>query len=103
MFLESFTASAGRALKRADLLAKRQNASVVEPLDLLAALAAESESRACELLVELGVEMDRLWAGLGPGISEALAESERAELEAESPGDEVSLRRCPSRPPCDRS
>ena len=47
MFLESFTASAERALKRADLLAKRQNASVVEPLDLLAALAAESESRAC--------------------------------------------------------
>ena len=66
VFLESFTASAGRALKRADLLAKHQNAPVVEPLDLLAALAAESESRAAELLVELGVEMDRLWAGLGP-------------------------------------
>ena len=86
MFLESFTASAGRALKRADLLARRQNASVVDSLDLLAALAAESESRACELLVELGVEMDHLRAGLGPGISEALAESERVELEADTTG-----------------
>lgn len=73
-------------MKRADLLARRQNAMVVEPLDLLAALAAESESRACELLVELGVEMDRLWAGLGTGISEALADSEQAEHEAETTG-----------------
>ena len=89
MFLESFTASAGRAVRRAELLAKRQNATVVEPLDLLAALAAESESRACELLVELGVEMDRLWAGLGSGITEAVAESERAELAAETAESEV--------------
>lgn len=86
MFLESFTASAARALKRADLLAKRQNESFVEPLNLLAALAAESESRACELLIELGVEMERLWAGLGPGIPDALAESEEAQPGAETPG-----------------
>ena len=86
MFLESFTASAGRALKRADLLAKRQNAAAIEPLDLLAALAVESESRACELLIELGVEMDRLWEGLGQGIPEVLAESQQADLEIESLG-----------------
>ena len=72
MMFESFTASAERALKRAELLAKRRDARSVEPLDLLAALAAESESRAAELLVEFGVEMDRLWAGSarsfgGPG------------------------------------
>ena len=98
MFLESLTASAGRALKRANLLAKSQNASVVEPLDLLAALAAESESRACELLVELGLEMDRLWAGLGSEISAALAESEQAELEAEMTGDESRLEALPISP-----
>ena len=73
---ESFTASAERALKRADWLARRRGAAVVEPLDLLAALAAESESRAAELLVEFGVEMDRLWAELGPGFSSYLAEFE---------------------------
>ena len=49
---ESFTASAERAMLRADLLAKRRRASIVEPLDLLAALAAEPETRASELLVE---------------------------------------------------
>ena len=66
---ESFTASAERAMLRADLLAKRRRASIVEPLDLLAALAAEPETRASELLVELGVEIDRLWDGLGPEFS----------------------------------
>jgi thiamine-phosphate pyrophosphorylase len=84
VFLESYTASAGRALKRADRLAKHQNATAVEPLDLLAALAAESESRACELLVELGVQMDRLWAELGPGIPDAVAGSEQDEQEAQT-------------------
>ncbi len=98
MFLESFTASAGRALKRADLLAKRQNASVVEPLDLLAALAAESESRACELLVELGVEMDRLWAGMGSGMLEALSESEHAELETDTTSEASPLEALPISP-----
>jgi thiamine-phosphate pyrophosphorylase len=58
---------------RADLLAKRRRGSVVEPLDLLAALASEPETRASELLVELGVEIDRLWDGLGPELSLPLA------------------------------
>ena len=79
MFQESLTASAGRALQLADLLAKRQNATVVEPLDLLAALAAEPENRAAELLVELGVRMDQLWAGLGGEISEISLESRQRE------------------------
>ena len=96
MFIESFTASAGRALKRADLVARHQNAPVVEPLDLLAALAAESESRACELLVELGVEMDRLWAGLGREISAALAQSDQSELEAEMGEDEGLVEALPA-------
>jgi thiamine-phosphate pyrophosphorylase len=98
VFLESFTASAERALKRADLVAKHQNASTVEPLNLLAALAAESESRACELLVELGVAMDRLWAGLGPGIPEALAEIDRAELEDVASGVALPVESLPLSP-----
>ncbi len=65
MFYESLTASASRAIKRAELLARQHDASSIEPLDLLAALAAESESRAAELLLELGVSMDRLWEGIG--------------------------------------
>jgi thiamine-phosphate pyrophosphorylase len=52
-------------MMRADILAKRRLASITEPLDLLAALAAEPETRASELLVELGVEIDRLWEDLG--------------------------------------
>jgi thiamine-phosphate pyrophosphorylase len=98
VFLESFTASAGRALKRADMLAKRRNGSVVETLDLLAALSAESESRACELLVELGVDVDRLRAGLGPGISDALADSEQSALEAETTGATSPLEALPVSP-----
>ena len=76
MIFESFTASAERAMMRADLLAKNRGASSIEPLDVLAALAAEPESRASELLVELGVEIDRLWDGLGPEFSRPLAGSE---------------------------
>jgi thiamine-phosphate pyrophosphorylase len=57
---ESYTASAGRTLMRADRLAQRRGSKAVEPLDLLAALIAESESRAAELLIEFGVEPERL-------------------------------------------
>ena len=76
MIFESFTASAERAMMRADQLAKNRGASSIEPLDVLAALAVEPESRASELLVELGVEIDRLWDGLGPEFSRPLAGSE---------------------------
>ncbi len=100
MFFESFTASAGRAMKRAELLARRQNSLSVEPLDLLAALAAESESRAAELLIELGVEMDQLWVRLGPELASV---NDDRDLDAETP-DPASRRRshCRSHPRCDR-
>jgi len=84
VIFESFTASAQRALKRAGLVARRRSASFVEPLDLLAALAAESESRASELMLELGVETDRLMAGLGPEVKGSIAGSEDAVLESET-------------------
>ena len=76
---------------------------IVEPLDLLAALAAESESRAAELLVEFGVELARFWSGLGRGTGGG-AESSGAEIAAdiiarpEPPG-----ATCRSRRDCGRS
>jgi thiamine-phosphate pyrophosphorylase len=76
---ESFTAGAGRALVRAERLARRRGAALVEPLDLLLALVAESESRAAGLLREFGVETARLFEAVGPG---ALSEEELAALEA---------------------
>ncbi len=81
---ESFTASAERTLKRAGRLARRRGAAVVEPLDLLAGLSAESESRAAELLVEFGIETERLWAELDPEVLDLLAEFEGTEVEADS-------------------
>ena len=103
VYFESFTASAGRAMDRADRLAKGQNALFVEPLDLLAALAAESESRASELLLELGVEMDRLWAGLGPGIATSDGTCGMRSSKPASQRTRHCRSRCPSRPRCGRS
>jgi thiamine-phosphate pyrophosphorylase len=62
---ELLTAGAERALKRAQWLARRRDSAVVEPVDLLAALVAETESRAAELLAEFGVESSQLAAALG--------------------------------------
>jgi len=81
---ESFTPSAERALKRADRLARRRGAVLIEPFDLLAALTGEPESRAAELLVEFGVDMARLWTALGPQPLAVLEESVAAELESEA-------------------
>jgi thiamine-phosphate pyrophosphorylase len=80
---ESFTASAGRALGRAARLAKRRGAAAVEPLDLLASLAADSESRAAVLLAEFGVETEQLWNALEPGLRDLLAEFEGADLDVD--------------------
>ena len=80
---ESFTASAGRALMRADRLARRREAPAVEPLDLLASLTAERESRAAVLLAEFGIETERIWAALEPEFLDLLAEFEERELDAE--------------------
>jgi thiamine-phosphate pyrophosphorylase len=77
---ESFTASAVRALERADQLARLRRASLVEPLDLLSALAVEWESRAVDLMVECGVEMARLRTALKLEVMESLMEPEGYEI-----------------------
>jgi thiamine-phosphate pyrophosphorylase len=63
---ESYTAGAERALTRAEAVAGRRGATTVEPLDLLAALALEVESRAAELLTEFGVSTARLREAMDP-------------------------------------
>jgi thiamine-phosphate pyrophosphorylase len=68
----SFTASAQRVLKRADLLTRRRDGALVEPLDLLAALALESDCQASELLTQFGVETARLWAAMSAPAWKAL-------------------------------
>jgi thiamine-phosphate pyrophosphorylase len=67
---EGYTAGAERALERADSVARRRGAALVEPLDLLAALALEVESRAAELLAEFGISTDWLEDAVGASDSE---------------------------------
>ncbi len=74
--LESMTAGAIRVLDRAMLRAQQRSSTVVEPIDLLAALADESESRAAELLTEHGLEPDRVHSAIG--VTEVPDESEPA-------------------------
>src|SRR5689334_7249082 len=63
--LESFTPGALRALRRAEARASKRGVALVEPADLLVALADEPESRAAELLDRFGLPADRLFATLG--------------------------------------
>jgi thiamine-phosphate pyrophosphorylase len=74
--LELLTAAAQRALARAEWLARRRGSVAVEPIDLLAALAAETGSRASELLTEFGFDASQLWAVLGLEAAEILGWSE---------------------------
>jgi thiamine-phosphate pyrophosphorylase len=74
--LESFTPGALRALERARIRASGRGASQVEPADLLAALADETEGRAAGLLAEFGVDPLRLLAALGQAKAPAEAEAE---------------------------
>jgi thiamine-phosphate pyrophosphorylase len=69
---ESYTAGAWRALERARIQTLRRNAAAVEPIDVLAALVDEAESRAAALLVEFGLDPLRLRAilGLGPAAAD---------------------------------
>jgi thiamine-phosphate pyrophosphorylase len=62
---ESYTAGARRALDRAQVRARRRGALAIEPIDLLAALLDEAESRAAELLDEFGLDADRARKALG--------------------------------------
>lgn len=62
---ESYTEGARRALERAELRARRRGGELVEPKDLLAGLVDEEESRATELLAEIGLDRRSIWEALG--------------------------------------
>ena len=83
MMFESLTAGAERALSRAEGLARRRGAALVEPLDLLAALTVEAESRAVEMLIEFGADLSRLQEALGLAAEPSLRASDRADREPE--------------------
>ncbi len=68
---ESITAGAERVLQGAAARARSRGSTVVESVDLLAALVDESESRASTVLMEFGLDAERLLAILGvPGDAE---------------------------------
>lgn len=67
---DSFTAGALRVIRRAELRARRRDAKHVEPVDLVAALAEETESRASALLIEFGLESAALLLAIGQDSSE---------------------------------
>ena len=79
----STTPGAARALARAGRRALARGGTAIEAFDLLAALADESESRAAEMLIELGLAPDRLWSLLGTSGPFA-DDGERPSAESES-------------------
>jgi thiamine-phosphate pyrophosphorylase len=74
-------------MKRADRWARSRGSCQIEPVDILTALVLEPESRATELLLEFGVEMNRLWAELGPAAPAVAQEFASSDFDLESTGD----------------
>ena len=73
---EGYTAGGHRALARAEAWAHRRAATAIEPIDLLAALVDEEESRAAELLAEFGLDATVIRASILPGESPPTAHDE---------------------------
>jgi len=62
---DAYTPGAQRALDRAQVRARARGGSSVEPVDLLAALVDEAESRAAELMAQFGLDPARVLNALG--------------------------------------
>ncbi|MGO9811007.1 MAG: thiamine phosphate synthase [Isosphaeraceae bacterium] len=62
---DAYTPGAQRALDRAQVRARARGGSSVEPVDLLAALVDEAESRAAELMAQCGLDPARVLNALG--------------------------------------
>ena len=71
---DAFTRGGTAGLNRAESLARVRGGSTVEPIDLLAALTAEAESRAAELMVRFGLEPERVLVALGLDAVDAIFE-----------------------------
>lgn len=89
--LESFTAGALRALDRAQHRARCRGAMLIEPIDLLAALAEEPESRAALLMAEHGLDPEQLLDELGQPPEPAATPMDGAPPSAVPPSAEVRL------------
>ncbi|MGE3822551.1 MAG: thiamine phosphate synthase [Isosphaeraceae bacterium] len=79
---DSYTEGVRRAIARAQVRARRRGSAVVEPTDVLAALADEPECRAAELLAACGLGSAEVWEALGttgPGPSEDELDALRGE------------------------
>ena len=85
----SFTAGANRVIGRARARAGRREAEAAEPIDLLVALASETESLAASLLERFGLPPDRLAEVLGLGELEEIEVDERGEPSPLSPATRV--------------
>jgi thiamine-phosphate pyrophosphorylase len=79
---EALTAGARRAVERAQVRAWRRGAVAVEPLDLLAALVDEAESRAAELLAEFGLDAETARQAFGLEEAEPALDSRTGETGA---------------------
>lgn len=81
----ALTPGAQRALERAERRAEARGGNAVEPMDLLAALVDEAESRAAQLLAQFGLDAARILAALGldvaAGSASALEQEPRGDLE----------------------
>jgi thiamine-phosphate pyrophosphorylase len=86
LIFESFTASALRTIERAARIAQTRGAALIEPLDLLGALASEPESRAVGLLAEFGLPLDELRKALNLSETAAFGDEELFGRDA-GPGD----------------
>jgi thiamine-phosphate pyrophosphorylase len=88
---ESFTAGALRALRRAEARARARSGGAVELLDLAAALADESESRASALLAEFGLTPERLLEALGLAVEPPVDDPDGLEAVPMSTGTRAAL------------
>jgi thiamine-phosphate pyrophosphorylase len=91
--IESLSAGADRALRRAQARAIRRGGAAVEPADLLAALVDEAESRATEWLAEADVTAERLWDALGTSALDTTEEALDEQPESRLP-ESSALRAC---------
>jgi thiamine-phosphate pyrophosphorylase len=79
---DAYTPGAQRALDRAQVRARAHGGSFVEPVDLLAALADEAESRAAELMARFGLDPARVLNALGMDPEQSSLDSDLESLPA---------------------
>ena len=90
--LESFTPGALRVIRRSEARARDRGAPRIEPIDLVAGLLDEPESRAATFLEEFGLDPSRLFASLGRPVEPPADPDTEATPEAAPPPISAELR-----------